>query len=132
MKTQTGETLLYSGREDDAHLSGVAMMLSKKAAGCLISCSPVNDGIITARFNSRYIRATIVHVYAPTNDADDEAKDFFYEQVQKVIDKIPKHDIAILMRDWNEKSWRPARWRRRSGGSSRTARRKVREWGALC
>ena len=35
MRTQTGETLLYSGREDDAHPSGVAMNLSKKAAGCL-------------------------------------------------------------------------------------------------
>lgn len=103
MKTQTGETFLYSGREDDAHLRGVAMMLSKKAAGCLISWSPVNDRIITARFDSRFIRTTIVQVYAPTNDADEEAKDFFYEQVQKVIDKIPRHDIVILMGDWNAK-----------------------------
>lgn len=103
MKTQTGETFLYSGREDDAHLRGVAMMLSKKAAGCLISWSPVNDRIITARFDSRFIRITIVQVYAPTNDADEEAKDFFYEQVQKVIDKIPRHDIVILMGDWNAK-----------------------------
>lgn len=37
MPTQTGETLLYSGREDDTHLSDVTMMLSKKVAGCLIS-----------------------------------------------------------------------------------------------
>lgn len=103
MRTQTGETLLYSGREDDAHLSGVAMMLSKKAAGCLISWSPVNDRIIKARFNLRYIRTTIVQVYAPINVADEEAKDVFYEQLRNLIKKIPKHDIVLLMGDWNAK-----------------------------
>ena len=43
MRVQRGETLLYSGRDNDAHLSSVAMLLSKKAASCLISWSPVND-----------------------------------------------------------------------------------------
>ena len=79
MRVQTGETLLYSGRNDDAHLSGVAMLMSRKAAYCLISWTPVNDRIITARFNSRYIRTRIVQVYAPTNDAEEEAKHVFYE-----------------------------------------------------
>ena len=51
----------------------------------------------------RYIRTSIVQVYAPTNDAKAEAKDVFYEQVQNVLDKIPKHDIVILMGDWNVK-----------------------------
>jgi len=103
MRVQTGKTLLYSGRVNDAHLSGVAMLMSRKAASCLISWSPVNDRIIMARFNSCHIRTTIVQVYAPTNDAEEEAKDVFYEQMQNVLDKIPKHDFVILMGDWNVK-----------------------------
>ena len=94
MRTQTGEALLYSGKEDDAHRSGVAMIFSKKAAVCLTSWSPVKERISTARFNLRYIRTAIVQVYAPINDADDEAKD---EQVRNVTEKIPKHDIVLLM-----------------------------------
>ena len=46
MRTQTGEPLLYSGRENDAHQIGVAMVSRKKATGCLISWSPVNDLIL--------------------------------------------------------------------------------------
>ena len=103
LKSISQQTLLYSGRDDDAHLSDVAMLLSRKADSCLISWSPVNDRIIIARFNSRYIRTSIVQVYAPTNDAEEEAKDVFYEQVQNVLDKIPKHDLVILMGDWNAK-----------------------------
>lgn len=43
MRKQTDEPLLYSGRENDAHPSGVAMVSRKKATRCLISWSPVND-----------------------------------------------------------------------------------------
>ena len=42
-------------------------------------------------------------MYAPTNGAEEEAKDVFYEQVQNVLDKIPKHDLVILTGDWNAK-----------------------------
>ena len=42
-------------------------------------------------------------MYAPTNNADEEEKNIFYQQVQNVLDKIPKHDIVILMGDWNAK-----------------------------
>ena len=76
MRVQTGETLLYSGWDNDAHLSDVAMLFSRKAASCSISWSaPVNDWIITAQFNSRYTRTSIVQVYASTNNAEEEEKD---------------------------------------------------------
>ena len=32
-----------------------------------------------------------------------EAKDDFYDQLQKVIDNVPKHVILVLMGDWNAK-----------------------------
>ena len=61
----------------------------------------MNDRIVTAKFDSRHNRITIFQVYDPTNDALEDAKDFFCEQVQEVIDTIPNHDIVILMGDWN-------------------------------
>lgn len=67
------------------------------------SWTPVNDRIVAARFDWLYIGATIVEVYAPINDAVEEVKYVFYEQVQNVLGKIPKHDIVLLMGDWNAK-----------------------------
>ena len=37
LKTRTGETIIYSGRDDDVHQSGVAIIMSKKVAQCLDS-----------------------------------------------------------------------------------------------
>jgi len=36
LKTATGETILYSGRDDDMHQSGVALPLDKAVAGSFI------------------------------------------------------------------------------------------------
>ena len=36
LRTATGETILYSGRGDDIHQSGVALLLDTKADGSLI------------------------------------------------------------------------------------------------
>ena len=48
--------------------------MSKKVAQCLDSWRPISDRIIEARFFSRFIKTTVIQVYAPTNEADDEVK----------------------------------------------------------
>ena len=92
--TQTGETIIYSGRPDDHHSNGVAIAMTKEAYKSLQEWTPISDRIITARFWSKYIKTTIIQVYAPTNDANEDDKDIFNEQLQKVIDKTPRHDTT--------------------------------------
>ena len=103
LKARTGETIIYSGRDDDVHQSGVAIIISKKVAQCLDSWRPISDRIIEARFFSRFIKTTVIQVYAPTNEADDEVKDDFYEQLQKIVDEVPRHDMLLVIGDWNAK-----------------------------
>ena len=43
--------------------------------------NPVNDIIISALFYSRFIKTTVIPMNSPTNDADDEEKDTFYENL---------------------------------------------------
>lgn len=42
-------------------------------------------------------------MYAPTNDAEPEVKDDFYEELHTVNDKVPLHDILVVMVDLNAK-----------------------------
>ena len=87
IQTNTGENIIYSGREDGQHRNGVAIIMSKRTTKALLSWEPLNDRIITARFYSRFIKTTVIQVYAPTNEADEEAKTEFYEQLQQSLRK---------------------------------------------
>ena len=108
LRTSEGDTIIYSGREEDeAHSSGVAILIRKKEAETLESWTPVNDRIIKARFYSKYIKTTVIQIYAPTNETSDEMKDSFYEQLQTVIEETPTHDMLILLGDFNAKVGRP-------------------------
>ena len=62
LKARTGETIIYSGRDDDVHQSGVAIIMSKKIAQCLDSWRPISDRIMEARFFSRFIKTTVIQV----------------------------------------------------------------------
>ena len=49
------------------------------------------------------MKLTLLQCYAPTNEASEEDQEEFYEQLQAVKEKVPKHNICIIMGDFNAK-----------------------------
>ena len=80
-------------------------MLAPEAHGALIGWEPVNSRIITAKFTTKKkdIRLNIIQCYSPTNDAEEEKKDDFYQLRQAVLDRRGANDITILTGDFNTK-----------------------------
>ena len=103
MGTTTGETVLYSGRDDDQHHEGVAIILKKGLAKCLLEWKPVSSRLMSARLKGKHTNITIIQCYAPTNDNSDERKDEFYDQLQTEVEKAPRHDLLVVMGDLNAK-----------------------------
>ena len=104
LRLSSREQLLYSGHIEDGapHTEGVALMLAPKAHAALIDWEPVNSRILTAKFitKKKDIRLNIIQCYAPTNDAEEEKKDDFHQQLQAVLDRTGAKDITILVGDF--------------------------------
>ncbi|CAH8868299.1 unnamed protein product [Trichobilharzia szidati] len=105
IKLSTGESVIYFGHTEDNHMhtEGVAIMMSPTATKALMQWEAISPRIMTARFNSKGRKMSVIQCYAPTNNADLEKKEEFYRQLQATMDNIPVRDIKILMGDMNTK-----------------------------
>ncbi|XP_048743102.2 uncharacterized protein LOC125656542 [Ostrea edulis] len=99
----SGHQILYSGRTDDHHCKGVAIITTKEVHRSLLEWKPVSERIITARYNSAFAKLTAVVCYAPIDDGEDEEKISFYDSLQNVVDDTPSHDVLLILGDLNAK-----------------------------
>ncbi|CAF3728430.1 unnamed protein product [Rotaria sp. Silwood1] len=88
--------------------SSVAVCLNKTATNIWKSSGSewkaVNERIIKIRMYCTPINVTYIAVYGPIhryNTSMIDKCDQFYLQLQETIDKVPKSDLIILMRDFN-------------------------------
>lgn len=103
LKASTGETVLFSGREDNHHREGVAIILQSDVEKSLLEWKPISSRILRARFCGRHTNLSVIQCYVPTNDADDEEKEHFYNTLQAEVARIPKQDLLLVMGDMNAK-----------------------------
>ena len=57
--------------------------------------------LITGKYNSRYTKLTIISCYVPIEDAENEDKEAFYDQLQETIHRVPAHDMLLVIVDLN-------------------------------
>ena len=81
----------------------VAIMISTRAKRALIEWTPISKRIIKVQFYSKYKTLTVIQAYAPMNDAMDEEKDEFYNQLQDTISSCNRHDMILVMGDLKAK-----------------------------
>lgn len=69
----------------------------------LLGWTAINERLLYACLNSRFAKVSIVVCYVPIEGAEEDAKDDFYDSLQTAIEGIPKHDILLLLGDFNAK-----------------------------
>ena len=97
-----GGEVIWSG-EENKHIRGVGLLLSKRAKSALLGYYLVNARIIAARFRGKPLNLSVIQVYAPTSDSTDEEGEIFYEQLEKTLRQLPKKDVKLIIGDWNAK-----------------------------
>ena len=59
--------------------------------------------MISVHFQSKPFSITVIQVYTPTSNVEEDEVERFFEDLQDVLEQIPKKDILFIIGDWNAK-----------------------------
>ena len=59
--------------------------------------------MISVRFQGKPFNITVIQVYAPTNNAEEAEVEWFYEDLQDLLELTPEKIVLFIIGDWNAK-----------------------------
>ena len=59
--------------------------------------------MISIGFQGKPFNITVIQVYAPTSNAEEAEVEWFYEDLQDLLELTHQKDVLFIIRDWNGK-----------------------------
>ena len=59
--------------------------------------------MISVHFQGKPFNIMVIQVYAPTGNAEEAVVEWFYEDLQDLLELIPPKDVLFIIGDWNAK-----------------------------
>ena len=59
--------------------------------------------MISVRFQGKPFNITVIQVYAPTSNAEEDEVERFYEDLQDLLELTPQKDVLFIIGNWNAK-----------------------------
>ena len=94
--------IYYCGQES-LRRNAVAMMVNKRAWKAVLGCNLKNNRMISVHFQGKPFNITVIQVYAPTSNTEEAEVEQIYEDLQDLLELIPKKDVLFFIGDWNAK-----------------------------
>ena len=57
--------------------------------------------MVSVHFRGKPFNITVIQVYAPTSNAEEAEIEWFYEDLQDLLELTPKKDVLFITGDWN-------------------------------
>ena len=68
----------------------VALIINKRVQNAVLGCNLKNDRIISVNFQGIQFNITVIQVYAPTTSAKEAEVEWFYDDLQDLLQLTPK------------------------------------------
>ena len=59
--------------------------------------------MISNHFQDKPFNITVIQFYAPTSNAEEAEVEWFYEDLQDLLELTPKKDVLFIIGDWDAK-----------------------------
>ena len=94
--------IYYCGQES-LRRNGVALTINKRVQNAVLGCNFKNDRMISVHLQGKPFNIMVIQVYAPTSNAEEAEVEWFYEDLQDLLELTTKKEELFIIGDWNEK-----------------------------
>ena len=65
-------------------------MVNKRVRNAVLGCNLKNNRIISVHFQGKLFNITVIQAYAPTSNTEEAEAEWFYEDLQDLLEQTPK------------------------------------------
>ena len=94
--------IYYCGKES-LRRNGVAIIVKKRVRNAVLGCNLKNDGMISVHFQGKPLNIRVIQVYAQTSNVEEAEVEWFYGDLQDLLELTPPKHVLFIIRDWNAK-----------------------------
>ena len=84
-------------------LEEMEYIVNKRVWNAVLGCNLKNDRMISVRFQGKPFNITVIQVYAPATNAEEVEIEWFYIDLQDLLELTPRKDVLFIIGDWNAK-----------------------------
>ena len=78
-------------------------MVSKIVQNAVLGCNLKNNRMISVHFQGKPFNITVIQAYAPNSNTEKAEVEWFYEDLQDLLELTPKKDVLFIIGVWNAK-----------------------------
>jgi len=92
---------LFNSGNDNSRSNGTGFLVHKSISPFISDYQGISDRLAVLSLQGRDNKIVFIQVYFPTLQHPDEEVEKLYNQIQELIDKIPRRDFVFIMGDFN-------------------------------
>ena len=90
---------IYCCGQESLKRNAVAIIVNKRVQNAVLGCNLKNDRMISVRLQGKPLNIIVIQVYAPTSNAEETEDEWFYEDLQDLLELTPQKDVLFIIGD---------------------------------
>ena len=102
-KFNSDDHCIYYCGQESLRRNGVALIINKRVQNAVLKCNLKNDRMTSVHFQGQPFNTIAIQVYATMANAKKAEVEWFYEDLQDLLELTPKKDVLFITGDRNAK-----------------------------
>ena len=102
-KFNSDDHYIYYYGQESLRRNGVALIVNKRILNAVLECGLKSNRMILVHFQGKPFSITVIQAYAPTSNVEEAESEWFYEELQDLLELTPKKNVLFFIGDWNAK-----------------------------